>query len=219
MADTLDVLATRDMFVAAAEAMLGNIDRLTAADQAIGDGDHGIGMKRGFEAVLDWSRKTTPASVADVFKGVGNAVMANTGGASGAIFGTLFRAGAQVTAEATSLDAKGFAAFLAEGLVAVEKRGGAKPGGKTLIDALEPAARAAEATAHSGLAPTVAAAAAAALEGVEATRGMIATTGKARTLGERSLGHPDPGAISLSIVLGAMSRFVADAAVPAAAPS
>jgi dihydroxyacetone kinase-like protein len=209
MTETLDAAALRDLFTVVAEAMLANIDRLTAADQAVGDGDHGIGMRRGFEAVVAWARGTAPATPADVFKGVGNAVMANTGGASGAIFGTLFRAGAQATAGRDVLDADRYAAFLEDGLAAVMKRGGAAPGGKTLIDALAPAATAARAAVADGLAATTAAAATAALGGVEATKAMIATTGKARTLGERSLGHPDPGAISLSIVLGAIAAFVA----------
>jgi len=216
MTDAFDARRVRAMFVAAAEAMLASIDRLTEADQKVGDGDHGIGMKRGFSAALDWLLKSEATMPADVFKGVGNAVMAQTGGASGAIFGTLFRAGAGVLGDADRLDADHFAGFLEVGLAAVEKRGGAAPGGKTLIDALEPAARAARTSVGRGLAAALAAAHAAALDGVEATRSMIATTGKARTLGERSLGHPDPGAISLSIVLAAFDSYAASAEAPAA---
>ena len=102
-------------------------------------------------------------------------------------------------------------AFLETGLEAVLKRGGVTEGQKTMIDAIAPAARAARAKSGAGLAATVAAAASASIEGVEATKGMIATTGKARSLGERSLGHPDPGAISISLILKAMQDFTAKA--------
>ncbi|MBB4301717.1 dihydroxyacetone kinase-like protein [Rhodobium orientis] len=210
MTTELDVAGVRGMFVAACDAMLENIELLTHADQAIGDGDHGVGMKRGFAAALAFLNENEPANVGEIFKGVGGAIMSASGGASGAIFGTFFRAGNKSIGDAVMLDGAGFAAFLKAGLEAVEKRGGAAPGGKTMIDALDPAATAASG-AGEDLEAVLAAAAAAAKDGVEATKSMIATTGKARTLGERSLGHPDPGAISLSIVLDAMAKAAAGA--------
>src|SRR5690606_11490981 len=127
-------------------------------------------------------------------------VLSQTGGAAGAIFGTLFRSGGKAFAGKDAVDGDAFAAFLENGLEAVLKRGGVTEGQKTIIDALAPAARAARAAGGS-LADVSAAAARGALDGVEATKGMIATTGKARSLGERSIGHPDPGAISVSIIL------------------
>lgn len=136
--------------------------------------------------------------------------MAKTGGAAGAVFGTLFRGGSAAFA-GHDLDAATFAAFLRKGLDAVMKRGGSHSGQKTMIDALAPAAVAAEAAVGQGLGAVVAAAAEAAKGGVEATKSMIATTGKARTLGERSLGHPDPGAISMSIILEAARTYVVGA--------
>jgi dihydroxyacetone kinase-like protein len=127
------------------------------------------------------------------------------------VFGTLFRAGAKaIEGLPAPLDGAGMALFLEEATAAVMKRGGVIEGQKTMVDALAPAARAARGAADRGLHAALAAAAEAALAGVEATRGMIASTGKARTLGERSLGHPDPGAISVGILLGAMC----DAAQP-----
>ncbi|MCW2308433.1 dihydroxyacetone kinase subunit DhaL [Rhodobium gokarnense] len=214
MTTELDVAGVKGMFVAACDAMLANIELLTHADQAIGDGDHGVGMKRGFSAALAFLKENEPATVGEVFKGVGGAIMSASGGASGAIFGTFFRAGNKTLGDATTLDGAGFAAFLKAGLEAVEKRGGAGPGGKTVIDAIDPAAKAA-ADAGDDLEAVLSAATTAAKEGVEATKSMIATTGKARTLGERSLGHPDPGAISFSIVIGAMAKAVAGADVAA----
>ncbi|TLU72015.1 dihydroxyacetone kinase subunit DhaL [Lichenicoccus roseus] len=208
MADELDAVAVRAMLLQVCTRMIENTDRLTEADQAVGDGDHGIGMRRGFTAARDKLEALEPASVAEVFKTVGTAVMAQTGGASGAVFGTLYRAGATACGD-HALDAATFLAFLEQGLAAVQKRGGAVPGAKTMIDALAPAAEAARAAQADGLAAMIRAAADAAQQGVQASRDMIATTGKARTLGERSLGHPDPGAISMQIQLAAMQDYVA----------
>ena len=209
MHDTLTPAEARDMLTAVARHMLANIDMLTEVDQAIGDGDHGIGMRRGFTAVAETMAGIDPQSVAKVFKDAGTAIMAKTGGAAGAVFGTLFRAGSAAFDGRAELDATGFAGFLAQGLDAVEKRGGAKPGQKTMIDAVAQAVAAAEATAARGLVETLRAATDAAKAGVEATKDMIATTGKARTLGERSLGHADPGAVSVSLILEAMRDYIA----------
>ena len=209
MADTLDLNATGEMLKTVARSIIDRVDELTNADLAIGDGDHGVGMRRGFEAALKGLEETSPASIEAALKTVGNAVLSQTGGAAGAVFGTLFRSGAKPLAERTVLDAEGFALFLENGLEAVLKRGGVTEGQKTMIDALAPAARAARATVGDGLRAAASAAAEASVGGVEATKAMIATTGKARSLGERSIGHPDPGAISISIILQAMRDSLA----------
>ena len=208
MADELDAAAVRAMLTLVCDRMIENTDRLTAADQAVGDGDHGVGMRRGFTAARERLGDLAPQTPADAFKAVGTAVMAQTGGASGAVFGTLYRTGATACGTG-ALDATTLAAFLDQGLAAVQKRGGAVPGAKTMIDALAPAAEAARAARPEGLVAMLRAAATAAEAGVQASRAMVATTGKARTLGERSLGHPDPGAISMQIQLAAMQDFVA----------
>lgn len=209
MHDTLTPSEARDMLSLVARHLVANVDMLTEVDQAIGDGDHGIGMRRGFAAVEEAMATIDPESVSKVFKAAGTTIMAKTGGAAGAVFGTLFRAGSAALEERPVLDAEGLAGFLARGLEGVEKRGGAQPGQKTMIDALAPAAVAAEAAIASGLIVAVQRATDAAKDGVEATKGMIATTGKARTLGERSLGHPDPGAVSMSLILEAMRDYIA----------
>lgn len=202
----MDGAGARAMMMAAADAVIANVDRLSEADRATGDGDHGVGMRRGFEAARAALASQVEATPEQVMKAVGTAIMANGGGASGAIFGTLFRSGAKALEGRANLDAEGFAAFLSGAVDAVKKRGGATEGQKTMIDALGPAAAAS--ARRSSLAEAMAAAAHAALEGVEATRSMVATTGKARSLGDRSLGHIDPGALSVSIILGAMNDFV-----------
>ena len=208
MHDTLDLKATHNMLLAVAAHMVAKTDFLTAADQVIGDGDHGIGMRRGFTAVEEKLHGPMPDSVEALVKSAGMAIMAKTGGAAGAVFGTFFTAGSKAFADRTMIDGAAFASFLQLGLEGVEKRGGAEPGQKTMIDALAPAAKAAAEVDGKALSDVVFAASEAAIAGVEATKNMIATTGKARTLGERSLGHPDPGAVSLSLILSAIRDFV-----------
>ena len=143
MADTLDAAGARDMLVAVSQSMIDQTDVLTDADLAIGDGDHGIGMRRGFEAALEALRAGEPESVDAAFKAIGMAILSNTGGAAGAVFGTLVPLRRQGICRRGVVDGESFAAFLEEGLAAVLKRGGVTEGQKTMVDALAPAARAA----------------------------------------------------------------------------
>lgn len=191
--------------------MIAATDVLTDADLHIGDGDHGIGMRRGFEGTLAAFEATPPGSIEAAFQAMGGAFLSKTGGAAGAIFGTLFRNGGKALAGRTVFTGSEVADFLEAGLAAVQKRGGATEGQKTVIDALAPAARAARAAVGGSVAMVLTATAEAAAGGVEATKAMVATTGKARSLGERSIGFPDPGALSLSLILKAMQRFSARA--------
>ena len=211
MADRLDAKAARDMMAAVSQALIDQTDVLTDADLTIGDGDHGVGMRRGFEAALEALNAGEPESAEAAYKAVGTAILSNTGGAAGAVFGTMFRAGSKAFAAPGVIDDASFATALEEGLSAVLKRGGVTEGQKTMVDALAPASRAARAAVGKGLAAATAAAAQGALDGVEASKAMIATTGKARSLGERSIGYPDPGAISVSLILRAMQDFAAKA--------
>jgi dihydroxyacetone kinase-like protein len=206
MADVgLGVADTVAMLQAVARAVIDRVDVLTDADLAIGDGDHGIGMRRGFEAALV-ALDAGPATIDAAFRATGMAIMANTGGAAGAVFGTVFTAGAKALAGANRLEADGIRRFLAMAQEGVAKRGNVTEGQKTMLDALAHAARAC--SDATSLTACLTAAADGAEAGVEATKSMIATTGKARALGERSLGHPDPGAISVAIILSAMRDFV-----------
>lgn len=197
-----------EMLRAVAQAVIEKTDVLTEADMAIGDGDHGVGMRRGFTAALV-EALDDDMSIEDAFRKTGMAIMSRTGGAAGAVFGTFFRGGAGAFSGAETLNGANFADFLAQSTTAVCKRGGVEEGAKTMVDAVMPAARAVAQADAGDLTAVMAAAEAGALQGVEASKGMVATTGKARSLGERSVGHPDPGAISVSIILGAMASHVA----------
>ena len=207
MAQELTAEQVSAMLKAVAQSVIENVDVLTDADLATGDGDHGIGMRRGFEAALEALDAAQDLTVEDAFKKTGMAIMSKTGGAAGAVFGTFFRGGASAFANADTLNAERFANFLSKSAAAVSKRGGVEEGAKTMVDAVAPAARAVEKVSDGDLGAVFAAAEQGALEGVEATKAMIATTGKARSLGERSIGHPDPGAISVSIIVAAMNSY------------
>jgi len=192
-----------------AAGMITSQDQLTRADQAVGDGDHGVGMTRGFEAVQEKLRDKPFSSLGELFKTTGLALLTSIGGAAGAVFGTFFMGGGVHLNEKTDFDSETLAQLLNDGLRAVITRGQARPGDKTMVDALAPAAGAAQESASLPLDEAFIAVAAAAKSGMEATRDMVARVGKAKTLGERSLGYPDPGAVSMWLILDFMRQFSA----------
>ena len=204
----LTIAEATAMFLHVAQGMQESQDLLTQADKAIGDGDHGIGMARGFAAVQAKLSASPPATVADLLKTTGMALLTSIGGASGVIFGTLFRGGARNLTDATVFNAETLSLMLADGLSAVQERGKANPGDKTMVDALTPAAAKATEMAGASLGEALQAAAEAARLGMEETMGMVAATGKARALGPRAIGYVDPGALSLYLILDFMAQYV-----------
>jgi phosphoenolpyruvate---glycerone phosphotransferase subunit DhaL len=197
---SVDLDGVKRMLAAAADRVIANRDVLTKADQAIGDGDHGVAMERGFLAARQAIDSKPSRTAGDVFRNVGLAVLGQSGGASGAVFGTFFTEAGKVLSQPT-LDANGYKAALTAGLAGVQTRGKAKPGDKTMVDALASAIEAIRDITDWDLPMVAAAAARGARVGSEATKSMVASTGKAKTLGDRSVGHVDPGSITLSLVL------------------
>lgn len=209
--DSISVERLTEMFLFVAEGMIDSIDVLTDADR-MGDADHGEGMARGFREVkAALQASPSPETVGDLFFGVGTTLLNKVGGAAGAVFGTMFTKGAAELKSTDTFDAAGLALFLSDGLRGVQARGKAQPGDKTMVDALAPAAARAEELKAAPLSDAVSEAAEAARVGVEHTKTMIAKFGKAKTLGERSRGHPDPGAVSISLILGFMQDFLSSA--------
>lgn len=203
---TEDVLA---MMRAVADAIIAAEPILTDADRALGDGDHGLGMQRGMVAAkeaIDSGSFETPGEVMVQF---GKAMMETMGGASGVVFGTVFRGGGRAIKEASAFDSAALAAMLQAAAEGVMQKGGAKPGDKTMLDALVPASEKAQEVSSQPLPEALTAVAASAEAGKDASKDMIATMGRAKTLGERSLGHPDAGAVSVTIILSTMRDFVA----------
>ncbi|RKF20488.1 dihydroxyacetone kinase subunit L [Alginatibacterium sediminis] len=204
----MNTAQTQALMLYVAKQVVASEPLLTEADLVIGDGDHGIGMERGFLAVIEMLEKEQLASVDKVFIKVGSTMMASMGGASGAIFGSFFRAGGKALKGTSDFDAKSLPVLIEAGLQSVMDRGGASPGDKTMIDAADMALQMSKTTSNESLESALSKVAEAAKQGVEATKSMIATTGKAKTLGERSLGHPDPGAITTAIIFKSMADFV-----------
>jgi phosphoenolpyruvate---glycerone phosphotransferase subunit DhaL len=198
----------RLMMIQVADAIIAAEAMLSQADRDLGDGDHGLGMKRGMEAVKVQLEPLEPSSVEQVFVTTGTAMMSSMGGASGALFGTVYRAGGKALAGRDVLDAEGLALLLEAALDGVMKRGGAKPGDKTMIDALAPAAAKAREVTALDLPDALTAVAAAAESGKDASKAMIAQFGRAKTLGEACIGFPDAGACSVTIMLSTMRDYV-----------
>ena len=208
----LDAAALTGVLLELCDTMAGSIDDLTHADQAVGDGDHGLAIQRGFRAARAAIAALPPGDdVGALLDAFGMALLTSMGGASGAIYGTLFRRGGREIGGRAAFDADALATFLEGGLAGVQQRGGAAVGDKTLVDALQPAAEAARSAASGTLRDAFAAAGAGAEEGLERTRAMHATLGRARTLGDRAVGHLDPGALSFTMMLRAWSRLTAAA--------
>ena len=186
-------------------------DHLTQLDAAIGDGDHGINMNRGFVAVgkalAGQSDNLPPGRVLIL---AGKTLVSTVGGASGPLWGSFFRAAGRALGSEESVSAEALRAALAAGVAAVRDLGAAAPGDKTMVDALVPAidALGAELEAGAPLAAALERAAGAAADGARATVPLQARKGRASYLGERSIGHEDPGAASAVLVMRALARSV-----------
>lgn len=209
----LDAAGVRAWVAAVAAAVVAERDRLTELDAAIGDGDHGVNLSRGFTAVTDalaGADADTPGAVAIL---VGRTLISSVGGASGPLYGTLFRAMGKSLGQDAAVDAEQVLAGLNAGLAGIGKLGSAVPGDKTMVDALTPALVAWDADVVDGgdLVSAARAAAAAAARGAKATIPMEARRGRASYLGPRSVGHEDPGAASTVIVLEALRDVVSAA--------
>jgi len=184
---------------------------LSRLDQEIGDGDHGENLARGFSAVITKLAAAEPKTPAELMSLVASTLISTVGGASGPLFGTAFLRAAAVLEDATELTGPLIAAGLVAARDGVAARGKAEIGDKTMIDALWPAADAAVEAAGAGadVADVLAAAAAAAQLGAAATVALQARKGRASYLGERSIGHIDPGAQSTAYILASFATSAA----------
>lgn len=180
-------------------------DELTALDSAIGDADHGANMARGMGAAIEALDANPPTTAGGVFKQVGMTLVSKVGGASGPLYGTLFLRFGTAAGEVTELDPAGFAKAFRAGLEGVVARGRPEAGDKTMYDALAPALDALDESLAGGasLGDALRAASAAADAGRDATIPMLARKGRASYLGERSVGHQDPGATSAALLVAA----------------
>lgn len=188
-------------WIRGAQAVLAeNRAALNDLDRAIGDGDHGENMDRGFKAVVA-KLEAGAEDIPGVLKQVASTLMSTVGGAAGPLYGTAFLRAAKATTG--DVDAAGLVALIAGSLEGIVVRGKASPGEKTMVDAWTPALAAAKAAAEAGATAqgVLRAAAEAAAAGAEATIPLQASKGRASYLGERSIGHKDPGATSSALIL------------------
>ncbi len=180
----------------ATETMRAHNQELTELDQAIGDGDHGTNMQRGFDAIEASADEISPLDLGAALQKAGMTLVTTVGGASGPLYGSLLMSmGKAASSEPT--DRASFAAVFSEGVDAVKRRGKSDVGAKTMLDVLVPVLQALQDDGGDA----VAVARQAADEGLESTRNMLATKGRASFLGERSVGHLDPGARSSALLV------------------
>lgn len=184
---------------------------LTELDSAIGDADHGANMVRGMTAVVEKVLPEPAETVGELLKKVGMMLVTSVGGASGPLYGTFFLRMAVSCGPATELDTAALGAALRAGVEGIVQRGKPELGDKTMYDALHPALSAYDVAAEEGksLAEAVAAAAAAGATGRDATVDLVARKGRASYLGERSVGHIDPGSASAVLLLDSLAQAVA----------
>jgi phosphoenolpyruvate---glycerone phosphotransferase subunit DhaL len=203
-------MTTRDQIVTwlekLADVVAENKEYLTQLDSAIGDADHGINMKRGMDRVMEKLPSVADKDIGNILKTVGMTLISSVGGASGPLYGTFFMRGGMAAAAKEELTAEDLLEVLQAGLDGIVQRGRAQPGDKTMVDAWLPALAAYRAALDDGgdLEAALSAAVAGAQQGMEATIPLQARKGRASYLGERSIGHQDPGATSSYLLLKAL---------------
>jgi len=206
----LNIEQTVGMVKYASQQIINSKPFLTEIDSVIGDGDHGIGMEVGCRAAIKALSSKEFSSVNEVFTETGKVMIMTMGGASGVIFGTMFLSGFNKHDGVTELRLETLAEVFGTSLEAIKKRGKAQPGDKTMVDALTPVVeklRESVKVNHTlveGLANAVEGAA----QGVEATKGYLGRWGRAKSLGERAVGHQDAGATSVWIIFKSFHRWV-----------
>jgi phosphoenolpyruvate---glycerone phosphotransferase subunit DhaL len=212
---SLDANTLRLCLLAAATAIKSQEAALNQLDSAIGDGDHGITMRIGFDAL---SRKIASlpedAGLSTVLQEAGKAFLGATGGAMGPLLGGMLIAGGKALSGQSAIDANSLGVLLNAMESSLSHMGKAKPGDKTILDALHSARLALENANPQNLSEAFSVAAEGAALGAQATSSMLCVKGRASRLGDRVLGHPDPGAVSFSVILTAISDQVRTQLVP-----
>ncbi len=198
--DTADL---KSLFQALSERMSAERDALCALDGAIGDADHGIAMEQGMAAAALAVANLPEATLQDLFNAAAKAFLNAVGASTGPLYATAFLRAGKAAGPRTSMPRSALADILAAMTDGIVQRGKAETGQKTMLDAWVPAARAAK---DGGSPQDIVKAA---NDGAQSTKAMIATLGRAARLGERSLGHPDPGAVSAAMIIEEFARAFA----------
>lgn len=210
MTDRISTADLKRMFAEAARCLRDQHQYLSRLDSVAGDGDHGVAMLRTAEQVEAAAQDRSLQSPRALLKDGGWRILSVDGGASSALLGAFFTGMADAAGE-SDLDCQSLAAIFESGMNAVFKQTRARPGDKTMVDALAPAVAAIRAAAASGAPPTAALqqAAAAARAGAESTQALVARYGRAKFQGEKTLGHTDAGAASMALLFHGFSLALA----------
>ena len=203
---TLTAAQLKSMLMHTCQVMVDSQEIMCEADRNIGDGDHGIGMAKGFEAALQELQKQEFDDVYKIFFTIGRTMIKEMGGASGIIFGTLFYAGSKNIEPSPVLTVENFCTVFAKALTEIKARGQAQVGDKTVVDALQPMVEAMQQNIEKDLSfeEMTQIALEAAIQGKDNSKQYIARFGRAKTLGDRAVGYPDPGAVSLTLIMQSM---------------
>lgn len=206
MVESIDQARFCRMLLGAVEQIRANHEHLSRLDSAVGDGDHGTTILRAMEAVEKIVRENPGPDLHSMFSNIAWAVMSCDGGSTGPLLGSFFMGLSEAAAGKSNVDTIALASLVESGVSKMQKQTRAKVGDKTMMDAFLPALEALRSSAAGNDAcAALQAAAQAAAQGAEATKNMRAKFGRAKNLGDRVLGHPDPGAVSISLIFKGLS--------------
>lgn len=207
---TVNVFDMQAALINAADNIINSENKLTEIDTIIGDGDHGVGMKTGFTAVKDMLANQSFDNMEELFSSVGTELLKVMGGASGVIFGTLFIGGRKTFEGKEAINADELIEFFEQSTSDIMRRGRSKPGDKTVLDALIPAIEYMknERKNTDDIAVILQAAAKGSKVGVEQSKDMYPSIGRSKNFREQAIGYPDPGAVSVSIIIKSFADSV-----------
>lgn len=210
MENSLNAKNLKHMFLYVAQKIVGSEEYLTVIDKRIGDGDHGTGMSLGFREVIKELNSKDFININDVFHCVGMTLLDTMGGASGVLFGTVFISGIVDLDTMEKIDLDGISRIFEKSLAALKRRGKAKVGDKTMVDAFEPAVDALLWSSEKdlNLSEGFDNAAEKAREGMEYTKQCVARFGRAKSYGNASIGFEDAGAVSVWIIFRSMAEWI-----------
>lgn len=208
MSETLNYDSVVVMLKCAAEMIKQARDHLSQLDSATGDGDHGTAVSKVADAITATIEKDASGNLKKLFKDIGWAAMSTDAGSTSPLYGSLFIGMSEAVPEEGPIDCPAFTAILESGVAKLRRNTKAEVGGKTMIDAIVPAIQAIRTAADEGkgILETLTLGANAAVKGAESTKDMQATFGRAKNIGERSKGHVDPGAVSMSILFTGLRK-------------
>ncbi len=208
MPETVDYSSVVSMLQTAAGLLKENRDHLSQLDSATGDGDHGTAVSKVADAIIDTIEKDESNELKTLLKAIGWAAMSTDAGSTSPLYGSLFIGMSNATPEEGPIDCTTFVSMLESGVAKLRKNTRAEVGGKTMIDTLVPALAALResADAQPCVLTALAAGAEAAVKGAESTKEMQATFGRAKNIGERSIGHVDPGATSMALLFEGLKK-------------